>query len=140
MDVQRKLQVIGDAVPVRLLRQARLVVVHITHTQHAALVERPLGDLGAEFCIPSPVQPARQLAVSFQQSPWLQPLPLNTWGPWHHCILGRCKLQVDIATHIRRCMLVQSLRAPVHATSGQQEQGLWSGVGAKGVPWRVASS
>ena len=58
MDVQRKLQVVCDAVPVGLLGRAGLVVVHIAHAQDTALVEGPPSDLRAKFRIPCAVQPA----------------------------------------------------------------------------------
>ena len=58
MNVQREIQVVRDAVPVRLLEQACLVVVHVAHAQDPPLVEGPLGNLCAELCIPCALQSA----------------------------------------------------------------------------------
>ena len=58
MDVQPKLQVVCDAVPVGLLGQASLVVVYIAHAQDAALVKGPPSDLRAKIRVPCAIQPA----------------------------------------------------------------------------------
>lgn len=82
MDVQRKLQVVCDAVPVGLLARASLIVVYIAHAQDAALVKGPLGDLRAEVCIPRAIQSA---ATALRTSD-LANLKGLSWQPTISCV------------------------------------------------------
>jgi hypothetical protein len=60
MDVQAKLEVVCDAVPVRLLLLASMAVVQVGHPQDAPLVESPLCHLIAERPVPSLAEPGSQ--------------------------------------------------------------------------------
>ncbi len=59
-NVEAKLQVITDAIPVRLLLLASMAVVHVGHPKDTVLMERPLGHFIAERSVPGLVKPGSQ--------------------------------------------------------------------------------